>query len=340
MKFLHSVRDCLVYLAARLMLALIGAMSRQILQKFANGCGRLLYHFPGFGSLCVKNIRAAFPDMPAKQVRNTARKSLQNLVFTIMESFWIRKHPGEFERLLDLSEADEVGKKGLEKIRTGGGAVMITSHLGNWEFAGRVLAALYHYPMTTVVRSSRNPFLDRLINGNRCANGMKIIFAKGAARTMKQVLDNGRSVGILIDQNTRVRDGGVFVRFFGLLIPVSRAPAVLVRGKNRFIAVGAVIHTGDTCKGILRELPKPVDEYRSDEELIQAITDITEQFIRLAPDQYLWLYKRFQYIPPHTPDEIKKRYPDYAVEPGPTFYSRKVRSQKKKNPHSLPVRPG
>ena len=55
--------------------------------------------------------------------------------------------------------------------------------------------------------------------------------------------------------------------------------------------------------------------------MIQAITDITEEYIRMAPEQYLWLYKRFQYIPPDTPPEIRKRYPDYAVVPKASFYS-------------------
>ena len=89
----------------------------------------------------------------------------------------------------------------------------------------------------------------------------------------------------------------------------------------------------DTCKAYLRALPKPTSEYQSDEEMIQDITKITEDYIRMAPEQYCWLYRRFQHIPPGTPEEVRKRYPDYAKEPKPSFFSRtgKVRPEKYRN---------
>lgn len=321
MKIFKRISDYLIYLAVCAAIAGIGAMKRPAMRKFADGCGKLLYFLPGFGSLCVKNIHAAFPEMPMEKVKETALKSLQNLVFTLCEFFWIRKHPEQLEQIVDLSECEACARKGLEKAGNGTGTIMITPHLGNWEFAGRILSAVYHYKMATVVKSSRNPYLDRIVSEGRKAGEVKIIYSKGAAQAMKRALCDGYSIGILIDQNTRVRYGGVFVKLFGLSVPVSRAPAVLARSRNRYVAVGTVLHTGDSCRAILRELPKPAGEYQSDEEMIQAITDITEEYIRMAPEQYLWLYKRFQYIPPDTPPEIRKRYPDYAVVPKASFYS-------------------
>ena len=59
--------------------------------------------------------------------------------------------------------------------------------------------------------------------------------------------------------------------------------------------------------------------------MIQEITDITADFIRMAPEQYCWLYHRFQYIPPDTPEEVRRRYPDYAKVPGKSFFRRSSR---------------
>ena len=100
-----------------------------------------------------------------------------------------------------------------------------------------------------------------------------------------------------------------------------------------YVAVGAVVRDSpDTGKAYLRELPKPVSEYASDEEMIQDITNITVDYIRMAPEQYCWLYKRFQHIPPDTPEEIRKRYPDYARVPKDSFFSRsKIRQAKYRN---------
>lgn len=329
MKVLKNIRARLEYLAAIGACRLIGSMKRKSLTSFARAAGRIMYWIPGFGSLCIKNIRAAFPEMSEKEVRSTALKSLQNLVLTLCEFFWIKKHPEEFESLVDLEHCRECCLKGLEKTADGTGAILVTPHLGNWEFAGRTLATIFKYRMATIVKTARNPYLDRLVSDGRRAGDVKIIYSKGAARAMKHAIDEGYTIGILIDQNTRVRDGGVFVKLFGIPIPVSRAPAVLARAKKRFVAIGTVIHRGDRFEAILRELPKPACEYESDEALIQALTDITEEFIRMAPDQYLWMYKRFQHIPPDADEALKKRYPDYARVPGASFFSHAAKAHQK-----------
>ena len=56
---------------------------------------------------------------------------------------------------------------------------------------------------------------------------------------------------------------------------------------------------------------------------------MTENLIRMAPEQYLWLYKRFQYIPQDASEELKRKYPSYARVVKPSFFSR-VQSARKK----------
>ena len=315
-----------VYLAIRLCMLFLAPMNHRTMRKFSNIGAWVIYQIPYLRNLCIKNIHAAFPEMTPEKVRDTAWKSLQNLALTICEIVWIMQHPEQFEKFVDISACRGAVESAIEATRDGRGSILLTPHLGNWEFASRVLAYIYKLPIGIVVKSARLPFLDGILcNSRRCGN-VRVIYAKGAARAMKNALDEGLIVGILIDQNTKVRNGGVFVDFMGLKIPVSRAPAVLARanGNNRYIAIGAVIRdTPDTCKVYSRELPKPAAEYETDEELIQDITDITADFIRMAPEQYCWLYHRFQYIPPDTPEEIRKRYPDYAKVPGPSFFRRK-----------------
>ena len=315
-----------VYLAIRLCMLFLAPMNHRTMRKFSNIGAWVIYQIPYLRNLCIKNIHAAFPEMTPEKVRDTAWKSLQNLALTICEIVWIMQHPEQFEKFVDISACRGAVESAIEATRDGRGSILLTPHLGNWEFASRVLAYIYKLPIGIVVKSARLPFLDGILcNSRRCGN-VRVIYAKGAARAMKNALDEGLIVGILIDQNTKVRNGGVFVDFMGLKIPVSRAPAVLARanGNNRYIALGAVIRdTPDTCKVYSRELPKPAAEYETDEELIQDITDITADFIRMAPEQYCWLYHRFQYIPPDTPEEIRKRYPDYAKVPGPSFFRRK-----------------
>ena len=50
---------------------------------------------------------------------------------------------------------------------------------------------------------------------------------------------------------------------------------------------------------------------------------LSESFIRRYPEQYLWLYKRFQHIPPDCPEELRRRYPYYAKVPSPNFFRKR-----------------
>ncbi|MBR2363561.1 MAG: hypothetical protein IKA79_00020 [Lentisphaeria bacterium] len=303
---------------------IVGLFSRSSVMKLGKWIGNMMYIIPVFGGLCRKNIRAAFPEKTEDEVKEIARKSLQNLALTALEFFWIRRHRDKFEDLIDLTELHEVALQGQAMMKEGKGTILITPHLGNWEFGGKILALTYKYKMATVVRSSRNPYLDKLISGTRSHSGdVEIIYSKGGAIAMKKALDSGKALGILIDQNVKLRHGGIFVNLFGLPVPVSRAPATLGRHKNRFIAVGVCFRQEDgSFRAYLRRLPKEPCEYESDEELTQAITTLSEEYIRMAPEQYLWMYKRFQHIPEGVPEEVVRRFPDYAKKVKRSFYTR------------------
>lgn len=298
-----------------------GIMPRRLFHILAPVIGCIGYYTPGFGSLCRMNVRAAFPEKSDAEVSRIARQSLANLFLSICEFFWVKGKKGVVEEIVHCDEpccaVAEEARKHEDK-----GIIFITPHLGNWEFAGMTLALFFKFKVGTVVRTARNPYLDRLISSGRMVEGVRIIHSKGAVKGMLNALNEGYVIGTLIDQNSRVRDGGIFVNLFGLPVPVSRAPAMLARKSGRFIAVGTTLRDGMKFKGILRTLPKPSSEYETDEDLIQAITDIIEELIRLAPEQYLWMYKRFQYIPPGTPEEIVKRFPPYARIADERFYSK------------------
>ena len=77
-------------------------------------------------------------------------------------------------------------------------------------------------------------------------------------------------------------------------------------------------------------LSKPFEEYANDREVIQELMVKAEADIRRYPDQYLWFYKRFQYISPDASEEIRKKYPAYAVDPVAAFFSRAARKKEGK----------
>ena len=62
----------------------------------------------------------------------------------------------------------------------------------------------------------------------------------------------------------------------------------------------------------------------------------SEKIIRENPDQYLWMYRRFQYIPEDAAPEQISRYPWYATRPGKSFYSHVERHKKHATSNDAP----
>ena len=192
--------------------------------------------------------------------------------------------------------------------------------------------------MAAIAKPVRNPYLNKLLNsgGREKTHGLEVIFSKGAMRAALHALKQGKGLGTLIDQNTRVRDGGVFVDFFGVPVPSSTAPATLKRycdahGIPTVIIYGTSLRLADGRNTAhIEDLSKPFSEYADDREVLQELMQISEKYIRMYPDQYLWFYKRFQYIAPDCPEEIRKRYPEYAVIPRPEFFRKAGRQQELK----------
>jgi len=325
--FLKRLRNIAEYVPLILFYHFVRNMPLRAIIVFADMCGWLVFLIPGFFKLVEANIRTAFPEMAAGDVRRIARRSVANISRTILEFFWFADSPARVEKYVVIH--DEAKRKIAEHIANGERIIFVTPHLGNWEATGLKMALSSGLDFAVVVRPPRNPYINRLIRESRKSFGSEVINAKGAVKNMLKAVRNGKSMATLIDQNTRVRDGGIFVNFFGLPVPSSRAPAVFARIPKVRIYVGGGIRTPDgKITTFLKELPKPENEYSDEKEMIQDLMSITEGIIRQNPEQYLWLYKRFQYIPPEASPELRTRYPYYAaVAPEKFFFKKREKQQ-------------
>ncbi len=311
----------LQYLAARSLIAVFHILPRQFFYFLAPGVARILFLIPQIGKITMMNLRAAFPEKTEAERKKIAVGSMKHLFLTICELFWSKGRRGIIQELVENPpEVNEMIMKGHDwPVK---GTIFFAPHLGNWEFAGMALALIYRYPTATVVRSPQNPYLNKLISSGRMVDGVEIVYSKGAVRGMYSALKQGKSVGVLIDQNTRISEGGVFVNFFGLPVPVSMAPAMLARKDNRFVSIGSAIRQGKRFVIRAKTLSRLPAEYASDEELTQELMKLTEELVRENPEQYLWMYKRFQNIPFDIPEELKAKYPPYAKHPRKRFFKK------------------
>jgi KDO2-lipid IV(A) lauroyltransferase len=316
--FLKNIRYLIEFLAILPAYTIIRFLPHSALFTISAFVGRILYILPGFGNLLKANLKAAFPEKDEREIRKIAKNSISNLILTGFEFIWFSNRTNLVGEYIDFDQdAWNSVKEGMD---SGKGLIYVAPHLGNWELAGLMIKHYGKMPFAVVARTMNNPYFNWLLNSRRSCEGNRVIPAKGAIRGMIKALKEGYFLATLIDQNTRVRDGGIFVKFFGLPVPTSPAPAFFARKLDVPVVVGGCIREGKRYKAFCKGLPKAPSEYKSEEEIIQELMKITEDFVRQYPDQYLWFYKRFQYIPKEADEELIKQFPSYSSIAPKRFY--------------------
>lgn len=281
-----------------------------------------MYSNPFFRKLVKANLKIVFPEKTEKEIALIARKSFTNLILSFLELAYFTGRPETVKKYVYLP--DRINKEINDFYKQGKGFVFVTPHLGNWEIAGMMFANFFsNIPFAVVARVFPNPYLNKILDLGRLSHGNKVISAKGAIKGMVQALKEGYFMSTLIDQNTRVRDGGIFVNFLGLPVPSSRAPAMFAKKMNVPVGVGGCVRNGLKYEVIFESVHKKIEDYKDDTELIQDLLKITESYIRKYPEQYLWFYKRFQHIPRDASEDLARKYPYYASVPNEKFYRKK-----------------
>jgi Kdo2-lipid IVA lauroyltransferase/acyltransferase len=183
--------------------------------------------------------------------------------------------------------------------------VGVTGHIGNWEVMGQA-AALHGDPASTVAAPLENPVLDHALTRLRQSTGQTVVAKDGAIRKLVRVLrDNGR-IALVIDQNTVPADGGVFVNLFRLPVSMSQAANMLAAKTGAKIVFCYCVADGN---GDYTAYAVPVVAGSDRKKGTQIIADTLETVIKKHPEQWLWMYKRWKYIPPDLPVDA---YPFYA----------------------------
>jgi Kdo2-lipid IVA lauroyltransferase/acyltransferase len=247
--------------------------------------------------VALANLAVAFPERsPAARAR-LARAAWRHLGMTVVELARLLARPLE-------ATLDELTLDGLEHLRAvmheHGRALVLTAHLGNWEYLSAV-HRLIGYPVAIVVRPLDSPALDALAVDMRRKTGVELIDKRGALRPVLGALQRGRLVAVLLDQNASRREG-VFVPFFGRTASTSRSLALLAL-RTRTPIVPIFIHRealGRHRVVIEAPLSPPAsnDLDRAVVELTSRCTQRIEAAIRRAPEQWLWFHDRWRTRPP------------------------------------------
>jgi KDO2-lipid IV(A) lauroyltransferase len=300
-----KAQEFLEYAAARSLLSGLGALPRPIAVGVGRALGRAAYAVArGLRRTGARNLELAFPDMNERERERILCGSFQSLGRQLGEvSQFPRATP---ERLRAVAEYDREDVKLLNAARERGrGVIFLTSHLGAWEMLCFAHSALYE-PLSFLVRPIDNPRIDRMVERLRTRFGNRPIDKKAAARTALRLLKQGGTLGVLADLNTQEREG-VFVHFFGHLACTTAGIATLALRTDATVIPVCAPWDEQRKKFVFRggpiiELVRTGDDRRDIEINTANFTAAIERHVRMFPDQWLWIHKRWKTRPEGEPD--------------------------------------
>jgi KDO2-lipid IV(A) lauroyltransferase len=240
------------------------------------------------------NLALAFPDLPSRWHRDTARASYEQMGRTAMEMLW---SPRLASTPLDsIALDDQVGRL-LEAVRSGTGALLVSAHFGNWELIAVALAQL-GVPLVSVARPLDDPGLERILLRLRTRTGAEVLPKQNAVRGALRALAEGKVVAVLNDQNTLRREA-VFVPFFGRLAATSPLVAHLHLRSGAPIFPGFAVPDGERYRVRIEPQLDAVAGARSEAvvEITAAITRTIEAQVRQQPGAWLWMHDRWRERP-------------------------------------------
>jgi Kdo2-lipid IVA lauroyltransferase/acyltransferase len=296
----REIKTTLEYLVARSLLAGLGRLPRRLALSVGVRVGRLAYLVSGnLRRTGERNLLIAFPDLSEDERRRLLRSCFQSLGRLLAEFSQFPKTTPE--QLKDLIEYDPVGLEHLrqaEKERRG--IIFLTGHIGAWELLSFGWSAL-QYPISFLVRPIDNPRIEEMIEAIRTRFGNRAIDKKSAARQALRVLREGGTLGILSDLNTQEFEG-VFVPFFGKLACTTAGVATLALKTDAVVIPTCAVWDEQKQRYFFHgDAPIQLERTGDTREDIRLNTErfaaAVERMVRLYPDQWLWIHKRWKTRP-------------------------------------------
>ncbi len=288
-------------------LAVIPRLPRRAITGLAYLGGNLGFLFDRRGrQIGLANLTVAFGDTktPAEK-RSILRASYITMTRTFFDVIWFGSHSKE--RLTRYVELDS----SMQPLLCEKNQICITAHFGNWEVVGQMMA-LHGFPFHSIAMPVKNSEVNRLLITRREITGQKIIPREGALRKLLGILRNNGKTAFLVDQNTKENEGGIWVDYFGLPVPVTPAPAALASKTDSEIFIGfCAPQRGGRYRVYVTETIQPPKnaEEGTTRALTQQILSAIEREVSKHPEHWLWMYKRWKKI---NRVANPKRYPFYA----------------------------
>ncbi len=243
--------------------------------------------------IALKNISVCFPELSEgeqKKINWLHYCMLGHSVMTTCMNWWIS--PARFDRLVTISGREDYDAA----IAEGHNIVLLAPHFMSLEVSG--LALQRERPMIGVYQYMKNSLMNTvaLRGRQRFSSGGLMFERKQPLRTLLRELRKGYPMSYSPDQDAGRK--GVFAPFFHTAASTTPALAKFILTTNAVVIPcrNSILPWG---RGYAVELGTRIEGLASgdEEKDTAAMNRAIEEMVRKAPEQYLWVHKRFKTRP-------------------------------------------
>lgn len=238
------------------------------------------------------NLRLCFPDKSLKERERIKLACYRNIGISIIEMALCWWWPDRrLEPLVELQ-----GKENLDAVLDAGqGAILLSGHYTSLEIGGRLLAL--YLPFQAMYRTQRNALFDSYLYTRRSSYLAEVVSRKDTRRLIRGIR---RKIPTWYapDQDFR-RERNVFAPFLGV-------PAATITAGSRLAqATGAAMlpyypERKQDGSGYVLRIGPPLENFPSGDDVEDAtsINRSIGEYVRLHPENYMWIHQRFKTRPP------------------------------------------
>jgi KDO2-lipid IV(A) lauroyltransferase len=278
---------------------LFARIPHRLLLAFGAFLGGLLWVLRIRRRVVLDNLRLAFPEKSDAERLDIARRTYRNLGQMVPEFLRVPFLPrAELEQIFEYE-----GWEVLEQARAkGAGIIACTGHFGNFDLLAAA-QTLRGIPVTMITRQMGKSGANDLWRAIRQRSGVEdLVVTKGSTlAAATRAIKAGRALGYVIDQNQPVRRHAIFPTFFGIPAATAPTPAVLAMRSGAAVVFVLSVPLGDGRHKVILEGPlTPPDTGDRERDVLafmQDLNDRLERWIRVYPDRWYWLHRRWKTRP-------------------------------------------
>jgi len=247
-------------------------------------------------SITRRNLQLCFPDLPPDQVEARIISNFESLGMGLLETgmawFW---SDARVKRWFDVSGLHNL-KKAQENNQ---GVLVIGVHFMSLELGGRAMGLCQ--PMMAMYRPHNNKAMEFVQTWGRMRSNKAMLDRKDL-RGMVHALKKGEAVWFAPDQDYGPR-GSVFAPLFAVDQAATTSGTFMLARLAKPALVTVVLIRKACGKGYELVIQPQLQDYPIDDEMAAAayMNQVIEKEIMRAPDQYLWLHRRFKTRPAGAP---------------------------------------